>query len=503
MAGVRERRLMGGLCQVIYIDWRGRQKSFKGTKSERKTLQVARKLEAEDRLVRLGYKPPPTAAIRQRNRPFREVMNEYLAWGRSQGGRGGRPWSATHSGRREFHLDWWERKLKLSVLGDLDRGDLMVRMEKALRAVLAKGAAGKTVQHYADGMHGFCLWLEKRNYLERDPLKNMRRFDTTPTFSRRALALAEMGRLLTVASPQRRLVYEMAMCSGLRANELRSLRVSHLDVARGGLNLDANWTKARKTGFQPLASGLVARLAEANTGRNADAPLLAMPDSGHTARELRKDLEAAKIAEETLAGRVDFHALRNTYATLVFDAGGTVKEAMSMVRHTTSNFTLNLYARTRDERLAHVAERVGDMVVSSQTGGEAVVRLAAGAERQAATNDGANVYAYDKVVEAGGIEPGEKAVRRSNTTATQLNTNRTKPQQRRASAQDGHHAPKTQSTHRLDAPDTPKTQDFCVQDVFASLPQDLHGVVSAWATLPDAVKAGIVAMVKASKGGKL
>ena len=47
---------------------------------------------------------------------------------------------------------------------------------------------------------------------------------------------------------------------GLRANELRNLAVKHLDIKRGGLHLDAAWTKNRKPGFQPLAASLVQRL---------------------------------------------------------------------------------------------------------------------------------------------------------------------------------------------------------------------------------------------------
>ena len=48
--------------------------------------------------------------------------------------------------------------------------------------------------------------------------------------------------------------------SGLRAGELRSLSVRHLDHQRGGIELEAEWTKNRRAGFQPLPAGLMERL---------------------------------------------------------------------------------------------------------------------------------------------------------------------------------------------------------------------------------------------------
>lgn len=55
--------------------------------------------------------------------------------------------------------------------------------------------------------------------------------------------------ILHVAPPHRRLLLETAFLSGLRAHELRQLTVSHLDVEHTGLNLDASFTKNRRSGF--------------------------------------------------------------------------------------------------------------------------------------------------------------------------------------------------------------------------------------------------------------
>ena len=73
----------------------------------------------------------------------------------------------------------------------------------------------------------------------------------------------EILRLLAACTPHRRLLLETAFCTGLRANELRSLTLDDLDVERGVLHLDASWTKNRKAGVQPVPIALaLAQLAD-------------------------------------------------------------------------------------------------------------------------------------------------------------------------------------------------------------------------------------------------
>jgi hypothetical protein len=47
--------------------------------------------------------------------------------------------------------------------------------------------------------------------------------------------------------------------------------------------------------------------------------------SSHPGRDLEIDLKAAGIAKWTDDGKVDFHALRVAYVSLVFEAGASTK----------------------------------------------------------------------------------------------------------------------------------------------------------------------------------
>jgi integrase len=321
MAGVRAKRRAQGKFQGWFIDYRGKQKFFEGTRSRAETMRVAQRLEGEHRQMRLGYIPLKT----RRHKTFAEAKTEYLAWGKAQGGRDGRPWGATHFRNRKAQLTWWH-----AHLGDTVEDIRLSTVETLLRE-LHEERTPKTVANYGETISAFCDWCAERGYLDSDPLKDLRHLDTTPQSHRRVMTVEEIAQLLNVCAPHTRLLLETAFLTGLRANELRNLTVDHLDAKRGGLILDAAWTKNRKPGFQPLPTFLVERLqafaGEATalyekmyqrggaTGDGIKNPLLYVPS--HPARSLDMDLEKAGIPKVTPKGKIDFHAVRLAYINLV------------------------------------------------------------------------------------------------------------------------------------------------------------------------------------------
>ncbi|MEW6357954.1 MAG: tyrosine-type recombinase/integrase [Planctomycetota bacterium] len=396
MAGVCKRPEKSGRYRGWFMRADGRQKSFVGTASRQETLSIAEGLEHEERLVRLGYKQPGKSADKHKTDPIGEKIEAYLEWGRHMGGRGGRPWARGHARMRETHLRFWQKRLGLQTLADLD--GVLPHVEKALAELQEGGASGKTLTHYANAVKAFCGWLVERGFLCENPLSNLTAYDTTPVSAqRRAMTVDEIERLLAVVPDHRALLYELALCSGLRAGELRALSVENLDTRLCGVHLDASWTKSRRGGFQPLPKGLVERLsAFAESGRAAELygqsysrrdaggkglperPLLYVPT--HTARDMDKDVAAAEIQKQTVQGRIDFHSLRTSYITLVSEAGASAKEVQHLARHASVDMSFNIYARTREDRLSQVAEAVGKRVNPGPEYADSMQRQAAGAE---------------------------------------------------------------------------------------------------------------------------
>ena len=163
MAGVRKKPTKSGKYQGWFVDAAGKQRFFTGTRSKTATQHLAERLEDEHRQVRLGYRPAPQAADRQRHRSVEEVKGEYVAWGESQGGRKGKPWATWHTHKRRTHLQWWQDRLGLATLADL--AGILPRVEEALRDLQAKGRAGKTIANYAEALGAFCDWCVRRGYL--------------------------------------------------------------------------------------------------------------------------------------------------------------------------------------------------------------------------------------------------------------------------------------------------------------------------------------------------
>ena len=344
-----------------FIDWQGRKRKGTGYTSKAETEKLALRVQAEHDEIRKGFRPPPKRS--ERPRAFDEASAEYLAWGEAQGGRGGRAWSERHARMRRVHLAWWKDELRLKMVFDLH--GRLADVERALRGLKDAGKAGKTLANHAESLSAFCDWCVERDYLREDPLKGLSPFDTTPLTRRRAMTYEEIRLLLDRCVPWRRLVYEVAFCTGLRANELAQLTVVHLDARNRALRLDATWTKNRKEGSQPLPAELVEKLESESVGKRPADPLLRVPS--HPARDFDKDLKRAGVEKVTDEGKLDFHACRVAYTTFVVEAGATVKEAQTLLRHSTPQITMDIYARARNGRLSEVAEMVAKRILGDPT----------------------------------------------------------------------------------------------------------------------------------------
>lgn len=180
MAGVRKKTYTNGKYGAWFTDYTGKQKFFIGTTDRKETLHMAVRLEDEHRQIRLGYREPPKTSEKHKLRPFEEIKEEYISWGKSQGGRRGKPWSKVHLRMRLSHLTWWQNRLGLTTMEDLKW--ILSKVEAALREIQKQGRSGKTLTNYAEALRGFCNWCVVRGYLEQNPLKDLGRFDIDPHY---------------------------------------------------------------------------------------------------------------------------------------------------------------------------------------------------------------------------------------------------------------------------------------------------------------------------------
>jgi integrase/recombinase XerD len=395
MAGARKKpNKQSGKYQGYFIGADGKRKWFLGTHSRRDTIKMAEKLEDEAREVHLGYRPPATAAARHRSRPFMEVVEEHIAWGRTFGRRG-KPWGETRANRKRDYLTKWAETLGLQTLADLD--GLLPRVEAVVHEFRERGFTGSTLDSWVRPLTSFCNWAVVRGYLTENPLKGLSAIDTEPERERRALTPDEIGRLFSVAPVWRQMLYATAITTGLRLNELRGLDRTALDVDNSRLALPGKFTKNGKPACQYLPAKLTAGLAgfadsgtiptlyaKARTERTLpENPLLYVPT--HALKMLDKDLEQAGIPKKSAEGCVDFHALRVASITLAAEVGANVKELQAFARHADPRLTTRVYAKKRDPRMMALAERMGENLPlegESEARSATEVHFEAGADEQ-------------------------------------------------------------------------------------------------------------------------
>lgn len=179
---------------------------------------------------------------------------------------------------------------------------------------------------------------------------------------RRSLSPAELKALVTsdFIPECRQLVYEVAASTGLRRNELNSLRWGDVDLERAEVTTRAAVSKNNKTVTLPIPQELAERWkawAESPEVLWLDDiyiwpdPLPPCPDL----RTLRKDCEWVGIPLETSEGRLDFHALRVTFGSRLARADVGFAMAVKLMRHSDPKLTAGVYARfAADDRRAAV-----------------------------------------------------------------------------------------------------------------------------------------------------
>jgi len=204
----------------------------------------------------------------------------------------------------------------------------------------------KTCNEYLGHLSAFLTWMEKNGRIVRNPLMTVSRAETRglERCVRRALSEAEAAGLIQTVG-YRGLAYFVAIYTGLRRGEIKSLLWIdlHLDVPRPFIAVRAATTKNKKTATLPLVPELVQAL---RTFRDQQETITGkvFRRGVPTAKMLRRDLAACGIPyEDELGRRVDFHALRYTFATMLNRAGVTPRAAMELMRHSDMRLTTKTY----------------------------------------------------------------------------------------------------------------------------------------------------------------
>jgi len=367
-----------------------------GTEDISDAWAVARRLLEERKS---GPKADPAAV--QAARPILDHMADWLAAVRA-GDCGPKRLALLRA-----RVSWIVERAGWRLVGDIRRSSCEValaalRAEPTARTGVdadgdARGRSAQTSNHYLSHVRQFARWLVQEDRLPRDPLAGSRgvKIDADRRHDRRSPGDEEVRVLFDhlfsrLGKPRSRsgmsgecraLGYAVAMTTGLRANELRSLRESSFDLATGGVRLRAGAAKNRRRTLQPLPRWLCAdlqawfaggggtwetfpkdwpgRLLQADLGASREAWILAGGSVEEERRRIASSVCVYEVPTEDGPLFWDFHALRHWYVSQVAATAGISPSTMqSLVRLSDPKLTLQTYAKAQGNKVREAVDSI-------------------------------------------------------------------------------------------------------------------------------------------------
>ncbi len=374
------RRKKGGCYYVTYRVPPGKRRTVRGSRDRAATEALARKLESDAMLRASGVIDPTAEKLAENgSMPLEAHIRTFETAMRAKGN------TEEHIRRTLSFIRGLAKACGFEQLIDLDAAKVSAHVGDLKR----NGMGARSINARLTAFKSLTAWLMKTERLRTDPMKQVAKLNarTDRRRQRRPLADEEIARLIHaaengpvvkgMAGPDRAMLYRVAVETGLRANELRSLTPGSFDLrdaSTATVTVEAAYSKHRREDVLPLRLDLARAVAAYVADRPAREQLFAVPEK--SAQMLRTDLRRAKawwiketqdrgerrarrrsylFATPDGSGRVvDFHALRHTFITRLARSGVVPAVAKSLARHSTITLTMDHYTHTfiEDERSA-------------------------------------------------------------------------------------------------------------------------------------------------------
>ena len=263
------------------------------------------------------------------------------------------------------------------------------------------GIGASTFNCYLKAAKQFCKWMVQDRRASESPIEYLKcetvRKVVDEEHPRRALEIDELRRLLEVTKAggkrfgmtgyERYLLYRLSAETGLRAKELRSLKVCSFDFDNLIVRVSGANTKNKREAVQPLRLDTAEELKRFFSDKMPNLRAFGgtcKKLTNRTAEMLKADLADADISYVVNGLYFDFHALRHQTGMLLVASGVHPKVAQSIMRHGDINLTLSRYSHTLTGQEAKAVEAMPDLSLPSS-------------EKQIATGTDDKCVAVDKM----------------------------------------------------------------------------------------------------------
>jgi len=245
-----------------------------------------------------------------------------------------------------------------------------------------KQLSAQTSNFYLQACQQFSRWMIQNGRASESPLRHLSKLNTRVDrrHDRVALEVEQAKRLMAAAAagperfgmagPERRLLYRIAVETGMRANEIRSLKVGSFDLDGLTVTVRAAYSKRKREDTLPIRAETAEELRSFFSGKLPTAKAFGgrykrLTDK--TADMIEADLADASIDYVDESGRFrDFHALRATCASWLAACGVHPKKAQAIMRHSDINLTLSCYTHLLGGDLAKAVASLPDLSANVQ-----------------------------------------------------------------------------------------------------------------------------------------
>jgi len=211
----------------------------------------------------------------------------------------------------------------------------------------------KTQGYYLKAVKQFYRWMVQDQRSEQSPVEHLQAKKSTSK-KRQALEPKQVSMLKStnaaetiynMGGHERALMYRLAIETGLRASEIKSLKTNNFDFHNNTVTVEAAYTKNRSEAVLPLRQNTARLLKDFMKTKMPNAQAFNLPHSSNYAKMLRKDLSRIDLTEQQ-AMKLDFHSLRHTFGTMLAASGVHPKVAQDLMRHSDINLTMTRYTHT-------------------------------------------------------------------------------------------------------------------------------------------------------------
>jgi integrase len=387
MASLRKR---GKVWYVRYRDAHGKQIETKCGPDKSVAQRIANGLESQVHAIKTGVADPREAAWSEAERkPLTDHVHDWHA------GLISRERCASYadvSRDRVLRLIEMTRSQRIS---QLNLSSIQIALGE-LRSIHGRsgnvGLSDASVNHHIRAVKMFSKWLWRDGRVREDALCHLGMRPVVTKRIRTALQPEDAPRLIATTRTEpsrwgltgedRSILYAIALGTGFRAKECRSLTPEDfdLDAESPTITCRAAYTKNHNEAVQPIRPELADMLRSWVAGKAPATPVFTFRIDT-AARMVREDLEAARVDQPA---NYDFHCLRHTYVSLLVRSGVSIKVVQILARHSDPAMTLGIYTHVGVfdlarglEGLAHTLPTpcvskgrtgTGDMMVISSPG---------------------------------------------------------------------------------------------------------------------------------------